>query len=49
LPWGCRADPAYPSGALPFAPDRETLPEDIALAYAKVLRAISDKPLSEQE
>jgi YVTN family beta-propeller protein/autotransporter-associated beta strand protein len=25
-------------GALPFAPDREPLPEDIALAYAKVLR-----------
>jgi autotransporter-associated beta strand protein len=24
--------------ALPFAPDRETLPDDLALAYAKVLR-----------
>jgi outer membrane autotransporter protein len=25
-------------GAIPFAPEREALPEDIALAYAKVLR-----------
>jgi outer membrane autotransporter protein len=31
--------------ALPFAPDREPLPEDIALAYAKVLRTPAYKAL----
>jgi uncharacterized protein with beta-barrel porin domain len=35
--------------ALPFAPDREPLPEDIALAYSKVLRTpVTKAPLFEQ-
>lgn len=34
--------------AIPFAPDREPLPEDIALAYSKVLRAPVTKAPFEQ-
>jgi len=35
--------------AIPFAPDREPLPEDIALAYSKVLRTpVTKAPLFEQ-
>jgi hypothetical protein len=31
--------------AIPFAPDREPLPEDIALAYSKVLRTPVSKAI----
>jgi outer membrane autotransporter protein len=35
-------------GAIGFAPEREELPEDIALAYAKVLKAPTKPPTFEQ-
>ena len=42
---GAAALVAYYGYAIPFAPDREPLPEDIALAYSKVLRTPVSKAI----